>query len=202
MAHRRPRLLIVDDEAPLVASLRRAAQADGYAVDAATSGAEALALLAEDRYDLVVTDLRMPGIDGPELMAKLQEDAVPTRVMVITGYATLDAAVDCLRKGAVDFLVKPFQVEAFLTGVARALRRPLPTGADAPDWNALAIRFDLTPRQREILAAFYATGKTNRQLAAELSVSPHTIKSHLKAACIKLGVSTRTELLQRLREAT
>lgn len=79
-------------------------------VDTAGDGNRARHLLQQRRSDLVVTDLRLPGMDGPELLANTQNPGLGTRVMLITGHATLDAAVDCLRKGAVDFLVKPFTV--------------------------------------------------------------------------------------------
>jgi two-component system response regulator FixJ len=170
-------------------------------VDTAGDGSGAWQLIQQRRYDLVVTDLRMPGMDGPELLAHIQDRGVSTRVVVITGHATLDAAVDCLRKGAVDFLVKPFTVETFLDSIRRALDRPGPAKSNVePDWESVAGRLGLTRRQVEILAAFYRTGRSNRELAADFSLSPHTIKSHLKSAFHRAGVNSRSQLLRRLRQ--
>ncbi|MDF1554043.1 MAG: response regulator [Deferrisomatales bacterium] len=197
---RPPRILVVDDEGPLLHSLRRAVVARGFAVDTAADGQQAWERIRQQRYDLVVTDLHMPNMDGPELLRRIYARGIATRVVVITGHASLDAAVDCLRKGAMDFLVKPFEVETFLESVTRALERQLPpaTGIE-PDWEAVGRELRLTPRQREVLAAFYETGRSNRELAKDFSLSPHTIKSHLKVAFLRAGVNTRSQLLQKLR---
>ncbi len=197
-----PRILIVDDEQSLLETLARAARARGYDADTARDGAEAWERLTGGRYDVVVTDLRMPGIDGPELMGRMRDAGLGARVVVITGYATLEVAVDCLRKGAVDFLVKPFEVEAFLGSVEKAANRSAPPEREAPNWREVAERHGLTRRQAVVLQAFYTTGKTNRELAAELCLSHHTVKSHLKAAFLKLGVTSRAQLLKSLRGQT
>jgi two-component system, LuxR family, response regulator FixJ len=194
-----PRILIVDDEEPLRESLAQAARDCGYAADTARDGSQAWARLAGGGYDLVATDLRMPEMDGRELLKRIDAAGLPVKVLVITGYATLEAAVDCLRKGAVDFLVKPFPVEEFLRSVERALDSAHPGRGGGPDWAAVAGRFRLTRRQTEVLAAFYTTGMTNRELARHLSLSPHTVKSHLKQAFLKVGVKTRAQLLHSLR---
>ncbi len=191
----RPRLtrvLIADDETPLLTSLATAARARGYDAQTASDGGEALRLLRGEPFDLLVTDLRMPGLDGPSLMATLQEEGIAARVMVITGHATLDAAVDCLRKGAVDFLVKPFEVETFLQAMEKALGGGSRSQRNV--WLLLQERYSLSTRQTEILEGMYATGKTNRELADEFCLSPETIKSHVRAAYEKLGVSNRFEL--------
>lgn len=197
----RARILIADDEESLLANLAAAARRRGYAVDTAGNGAQALAQARDTSYDLVVTDLRMPGLDGPALIGDLLEEGISTRVVVITGYATLEAAVDCLKKGALDFLIKPFEVEDFLRSVERALGRPLPRADRFCDWDAVARRFALTRRQKEVLKAFYATGKSSCEMAKDLSLSPHTVRSHLKAAYQKLAVSTRGQLMRAVQEA-
>ncbi|RMG96829.1 MAG: DNA-binding response regulator [Candidatus Dadabacteria bacterium] len=195
MATPMPRILIVDDEADLVETLARAARREGYEVDTALSGAGAWDRLATRPYDAVVTDLRMPGMGGAELMDRIVERGVRTRVVVITGYATLQAAIDCLRKGAVDFLQKPFEVETFLERLAEALAKPLPPGP--PNWHEIARRHGLTERERVVVEALYRTGLGNRELADHLCVSPHTVKSQLRSAFRKLGVENRTQFLQR-----
>jgi len=194
------RLLIVDDERTLLGNLARPAGARGWLVDTAGDGHEALQFLERKNYDLVVTDLRMPGLAGADLLERIEARGHPVRVLVMTGHATLEAAVDCLRRGAVDFLVKPFDVETFLLSLTRALKRPLPNLPE-PDWGALAEEHGLTHRETDTLRAFYATGHTNAGLADTLSLSTHTVKSHLKAAFLKMGVRSRAELLRALRTA-
>lgn len=190
------RLLVVDDEEPLLLSLAAATRARGYETAIASSGAEALAKIECERYDVVVTDLRMPGLDGLELLKRMREAGLDTRVVIITGYATLEAAVDGLRLGAVDFLVKPFTVEEFLASVERALDGVSVQPPSGRTWDNVEETYQLTRRQRIILQAFHATGKTNRELAESLCLSTHTVKSHLKAAFQKLKVSSRAQLLQ------
>jgi len=197
-----PRILIAEDEEALRESLARAARASGYHADTARDGAQAWERLRQGHYDVVVTDLRMPRVDGPALMGRMREAGLGGRVIVITGHASLEVAVDCLRKGAVDFLVKPFEVEAFLGSVENALPRAAPPDRDEPDWEEVAGRYRLTRRQAVVLQAFYATGKTNRDLAEDLCLSPHTVKSHLKAAFLKVGVTSRAQLLRSLRGRT
>lgn len=194
------RVLIVDDERTLLGNLARAVKARGWLVDTAEDGHEALQFLERKTYDLVVTDLRMRGLSGADLMERIEARGHPVRVLVMTGHATLEAAVDCLRKGAVDFLVKPFDVETFLLSLARALKRPL-HNVPEPDWGSLAEEHGLTHRETDTLRAFHETGHTNAGLADTLSLSTHTVKSHLKAAFLKMGVRSRAELLRALRTA-
>lgn len=196
----RRRILIVDDEALLLENLRAAALSDGHDADCAADGLAALDLLGQNRYDLVVTDLRMPHLDGLTLMAKLQEFSPPPSMIAITSYASLETAVECLRNGAADFLIKPFEVGDFLESIRKVLSRAGATLQREPDWDAVERRFGLTNRQGEVLRAFYRTGKGNRDLADDLFLSPHTVKSHLKAAFEKIGVNCRAQLLKALQE--
>lgn len=200
MAPTSARLLLADDEAPLLESLASAARSRGWSADAARDGQEALEMARQASYDLVVTDLRMPRLEGTELIAALLDAGIGTRVIVVTGYATLEAAVDCLRKGAMDFLIKPFAVEDFLRSAEKALARALPGGRETYDWDGAQRHFGLTRRQRDVLEAFYATGRSPSELAVDLCLSTHTVRSHLKTAYVKLGVSTRAQLLRALRD--
>ncbi|MBI5017006.1 MAG: response regulator [Deltaproteobacteria bacterium] len=191
---------MVDDEEALLSSLASAARARGYTVETASNGSQGLERARACGYDLVVTDLRMPGLDGPAFIGSLREEGMPTRVVVITGYATLEAAVDCLRKGAIDFLIKPFEVEEFLDRIALALSKPHARVERTCDWEAVARRFGLTRRERQVLQVSYDTGTSAREMAEDLRLSVHTVKSHLKSAYHKLGVSTRGQLFRVVQE--
>lgn len=194
----KPRILVVDDETMVAQMLARHAIGEGYDAECAANGEDAWAKLGADHYDVVVTDLKMPEVDGPELMVRIGGLPDPPKLIAITGYASLEVAVDCLRKGAADFLVKPFDVNDFSESLKKVLSRTSTPVFRDPEWDDVEVRYCLTRRQREVLAAFYRTGKSNRELADELYLSPHTVKSHLRVAFEKIGVDNRAQLIRAL----
>jgi DNA-binding NtrC family response regulator len=117
------RILIADDDAPMRDSCRSALEREGMAVAEATNGAEALQAVSEDGFDLVILDLKMPGTGGMEVLRQIQEQNPDTSVVVITGYATVDTAVEAMKCGAVDFLPKPFNRETLRVIVEKALKQ-------------------------------------------------------------------------------
>lgn len=197
-AKKKARILIVDDEAMIAEILARYAREEGYDAECAANGVDALAKLSHDHYDIVVTDLVMPELDGPGLMGAIARMSPAPQLIAITGHASLEAAIDCLRKGAADFLVKPFDVAEFLESVRKVLARAANAAYRDPDWEEVGDKYGLTQRQCEVLAAFYRTGKSNRDLGDELFLSPHTVKSHLRAAFEKIGVQSRSQLIRAL----
>ncbi len=119
----KPRILIVDDEAPMREGLEQTlgSKKTGYAVSTAESGEDALAILDKESFDVVITDLRMPGISGLDLMVKAKARSPKLPVIVVTAYGDVPTAVDAMKKGAFDFITKPFKIEAVREAVARAL---------------------------------------------------------------------------------
>jgi two-component system response regulator AtoC len=118
------RVLVADDKENLRRLVSRIlADAGGYAVDEADDGARALALVATRAYDVVVTDIRMPGADGFELLAAVKARDPSVEVVMMTGYATVQDAVRAMKRGAFDYLEKPFDPDAALGVVARAAER-------------------------------------------------------------------------------
>ncbi len=128
------RILVVDDEPQMALAMERVLRRRGYEVDTASGGEEAVAAFSRRQYDLVVTDLRMPRLDGHELVKRIHALCPSTRVVVVTAYATVESAVSCVRDGATDYLQKPFSPEALERAVADALRGGSGRGAgDEPD---------------------------------------------------------------------
>ena len=120
------RILVVDDEADLVDALARGLRRDGYAVDTATDGEEALAKASWTPYDLVCLDLTMPGIDGLEVCERLRADppeGVAPRVLMLTARDTLEDRIRGLDVGADDYLVKPFAFDELSARIRSLLRR-------------------------------------------------------------------------------
>ncbi|MBI4536724.1 MAG: sigma-54-dependent Fis family transcriptional regulator [candidate division NC10 bacterium] len=116
-------ILVVDDEAAQREILRTILGADGYRVESAGSVAEAVALSEATRFDLVLTDLRMPGEDGMSLIQRLTRDDPPTLVILMTAYGSMDSAERALGQGAFDYLTKPLNREDLLHTVSRAFER-------------------------------------------------------------------------------
>jgi len=117
----RHRLLIVDDEEAVREACRSTLEREPLAVCEADSGAQALALLARRQFDVVILDLKMPGIDGMEVLSRIKAEHPHTAVVVITGYATVESAVDAMKRGADDFLPKPFTPESLRIIVRRCV---------------------------------------------------------------------------------
>lgn len=114
-------LLVVDDEEKMQHLLSIMLTRQGYRVDRAGDGEKALAMIRENPYDLVISDIRMPNMDGMALLSELQNLNLACPVVFITAFATVDAAVDAMRAGAVDYITKPFEEERILLTVARTL---------------------------------------------------------------------------------
>ena len=104
------RILILDDEPIVCKRLRPTFQKMGYEVETFTDSASALARLRETTFDIVITDLKMEGADGMQVLMGAKESSADTHVIVITGFATLDTAKESYRKGAFDFVAKPFKL--------------------------------------------------------------------------------------------
>lgn len=120
----RPRILIVDDEQSLCEFLEIFLRKQGYDTDTVLSGEEAIERLdGGHRYDLVLTDLLMPGVGGLELLDAIRERSPGTEVVLMTAYATADTALDAMKKGAFDYVQKPFKVEEIRVIVDKALRQ-------------------------------------------------------------------------------
>jgi len=116
------RILVVDDEPDLVRFVRRALEAEGYQVLTATDGADGLRLALTEAPDLIVLDLLMPGVDGQAVLSGVLGRHPATRVLVLSAAADVEARVDCLERGAVDFLAKPFAIRELLARVRSRLR--------------------------------------------------------------------------------
>ena len=108
IAHPLARILAVDDEPIVLDSFRKILVAAGYAVDTVENGLEALGLVQKNKYDFVFTDLKMPGMDGLDVVKGVKHYSPETDVVMITGYATIDSAVSAMKFGAMDYVQKPF----------------------------------------------------------------------------------------------
>jgi len=115
------RILVVDDEKNVRRTLQRALDAEGYEVDAAVNGEEGLKKVNDGNYELVLLDMKLPGMDGMEVLRRLSGRGM--NVVMITGYGTVETAVEAMKLGAIDFLQKPFSPQEIRDMVADVLQR-------------------------------------------------------------------------------
>lgn len=114
-------VLIVDDEEIVRVSCRRILVPEGYEVKSAGSAVEGLAILADGPIDVVLTDLKMPDIDGIEVLRKVKEEWPDIEVIMITGYQTINTAVEAITLGAFDYIEKPFTPSAIVEAIDKAI---------------------------------------------------------------------------------
>lgn len=111
--------MVIDDEPIVCKRLQSTFQKVGYAVETFTNSASALARLRQAEFDIIVTDLKMEGADGLQVLTTAQEISPQTRVIVITGFATMETAKESFHRGAFDFVAKPFRLSDILDCVRR-----------------------------------------------------------------------------------
>ncbi len=120
---RRTQILVLDDEPIVCKRLKPAFQKAGYEVETFTDSASALARVEQKRFDIVITDLKMEGVDGMHFLARVKEIWPSSDVVVITGFATSDTAKASFRGGAFDFIAKPFKLSDILETVSRLAQK-------------------------------------------------------------------------------
>jgi DNA-binding NtrC family response regulator len=118
----KPKILILDDEPIVGDRLKPALEKCGYDVETQTDSQAAIDQLARARYDVLITDLKMSGPSGLDVLRFVKEQTPSTRVIVITGYATAEQAKESMKGGAVDFIAKPFRISQLRELIARTLQ--------------------------------------------------------------------------------
>jgi DNA-binding NarL/FixJ family response regulator len=189
------RILIVDDHPVVCYGLTNMLSAhEGFeVVGSAAGGEDALALVRQSIPDLLLLDLRMPGLDGIDVMDALKLVESPPRVIILTSFAKDEDIYRSIRAGAQGYLVKDAaesEMVAAITSVHAGKRYiPLHIAARLAD---RMLRRDLTSRELEILELL-ADGSTNKEIAATLHISDNTVRHHVNNIMEKLQVSDRTE---------
>ena len=207
-ARERAVVLLIDDAPDTVRMIAEALDEAGYTVLVATDGATALKRLERITPDAVLLDACMPGMDGFETCRRLKQApgmrAVP--VIFMTGLAETERLVEGLSAGGIDYLVKPVvpdelvaRLQAHLR-VAREMKAAMEARAGEPPAESAPsglLPNPLTPREMDVLE-WVARGKTNRDVAEILDMSPRTVNKHLEHIYEKLGVETRTAAVAQL----
>ncbi len=171
-------ILIVDDEADMLSTLKDLLHSDGHQVDIATQGSEALEKIKQTPYEMVITDLSMPGMNGVQLVTEAKSIHPETEVMIITGYGTINSAVEAMRQGALNYLIKPVEPQEILLNVDRVRRRVSIRGKEHKNnrfynlvgcSNAMKKIFKLIPRVSRMQGAVLIQGESGvgKELVAQ-----------------------------------
>lgn len=191
-----PLIFLVDDDPSLRKSLTRVLTSSGYAVETFASARDFLAREPFHGPCCLVLDVRMPGVSGMELQDALAGRGRHMPIVFITGHGDISMSVQAMKKGAADFLTKPFDVEQLLDAVGRAVTRHVKELGD--EGRAAGVRDlvgQLTPRELEVFA-LVVTGMLNKQIAAALGIVEKTVKVHRARVMDKMGAGSVAELVR------
>jgi two-component system response regulator FixJ len=187
---------VIDDDEALRDSLTfllRTARLDVLSYPSATAFLEAL---PEANLSCVITDVRMPGMSGIDLLRRLRERKISVPVIVITGHGDIPLAVEAMRIGAIDFLEKPFDDEVLIASVKAALRQKEGEakrhGERAEIEGRLAA---LSNRERDVLGGLVA-GRANKQIAFDLGISPRTVEIYRANLMSKMQAGSLSDLVR------
>jgi DNA-binding NarL/FixJ family response regulator len=197
----RPISVLIADDHPVVRqglAVLLEVQDDLVLAGQASDGAEAVAMVAALAPDVLVLDLKLPGLDGLGVLAELQAAGTATRVLVLTSATGPTGPALALRAGAAGFLYKDVDPDALVRAIRSVHDGHTVLAPDAaglvtarPDRGSRGLA-SLTAREREVLALL-AEGRSNREIARSLAVSEKTVKTHVSAVLAKLGVADRTQ---------
>ncbi len=187
---------IVDDDDALRDSLAWLLESHGMSVAEYRTADEFLRVFQPHARACLLLDVRMPGMTGLELQDRLLQKGIDVPTVFITAHGDVPMAVEAIRKGALDFLEKPFDEEQLLCAIRRAAhgREHAPRTADAAFKERLT---QLGPREREILD-LVVTGKLNKVIAMDLGISIKTVERHRKIVMGKLQVASLADLVKRM----
>jgi len=187
---------VIDDDEAMRDSLLFLLDSAGYKVtlfESATSFLDSLPKLA---FGCVVSDVRMPGIDGIELLKRMKAASNRFPILIMTGHGDIPLAVEAMKLGAIEFLEKPFEDERLTTMIEAALRQAEPAVRNEAVTQDIAARIaSLSPRERQVMEGLIA-GLSNKLIAREYDISPRTIEVYRANVMTKMQASSLSELVR------
>ena len=187
---------VVDDDASIRGALEGLFDSMGLRAQSYATARDFLTRGVEDRPGCIVIDIRLPDMNGLDFQAQLTEMGVRLPVVMMTGYGDIPMSVRAMKRGAVDFLSKPFHDQDMLDAVMAAIERDRERRLVEDDVSQMQHRFGtLTQRELQVMQLVTA-GKMNKQVAGELGISEITVKIHRGAAMRKMGARTLADLVR------
>jgi FixJ family two-component response regulator len=191
-----PTVFIIDDDASVRKSLSRLLHSAGFEVE---TFASAELFLEREHYDgigCLVLDVRMPGISGIDLQDELGKADYSMPIIFITGHGDIPMGVHAMKKGAIDFLAKPFEDEELLQAVREAIEKDTRGRAEYAEVHEVRGRIALLTARELGVLRYVITGKLNKQIAYELGIAEKTVKVHRGRIMEKLGVDSVADLVR------
>jgi FixJ family two-component response regulator len=187
---------VVDDDASLRDALEGLFESVGLDTRTYGTAHEFLDANRVDKPGCIVIDIRLPDMNGLEFQSRLVQLGVGLPVVMMTGYGDIPMSVRAMKRGAVDFLAKPFHDQDMLDAVTSAIERDRQRRKEAENLSRMRHRFEtLSPREREVML-LVTSGKMNKQVAGDLGISEITVKIHRGAAMRKMEARTLTDLVR------
>lgn len=187
---------VIDDDEAMRDSLNFLLDAAGFGVtlfDDAQAFLDALPGLA---FGCVVSDVRMPGLDGIELLKRMKAQQSPFPILIMTGHGDVPLAVEAMKLGAVDFLEKPFDDDRLTSMIESAIRQAEPAARNEAVSQDIAARVaSLSPRERQVMEGLIA-GLSNKLIAREYDISPRTIEVYRANVMTKMQAGSLSELVR------
>lgn len=186
---------LVDDDEGVREGLTILLAEAGFMVRSYKSGNEFLEALASATSGVIVSDIRMPGVDGLELQQRLKAAKHALPIIFITGHGDIQMAVQAIKEGASDFIEKPFDDQILIDAVHAALRRKATIASTQTSSEAAEHMATLTPREKEVLDCL-VIGKLNKITAHELGMSIRTVETHRARIMQKMHARSLSELVR------
>ena len=191
-----PVVHVIDDDEAIRESLAFLLESAELNVRTYESANAFLETLSRDAHGCVVTDIRMPGVSGIELLRQLKTVSVALPVIVITGHADVPLAVEAMKSGAVDFIEKPFDDDAFLSAIRSALRRHEKDARREAERSEIHVRLAaLSGRERQVLEGLVA-GYPNKTIAFDLGISARTVEIYRANVMTKMQANSLSDLVR------
>jgi two-component system, LuxR family, response regulator FixJ len=191
-----PKVYVIDDDAAMRDSLSFLLDAANFEVALFESATNFLEMLPRLDFGCVVSDVRMPGIDGIELLKRMKSLDSRFPVVIITGHGDVALAVEAMKLGAVDFLEKPFEDDRLIGMIEAAIRYGEPAAKDEAFTRDIASRIDsLSPRELQVMEGLIA-GLSNKMIARNYDISPRTIEVYRANVMTKMQAGSLSELVR------
>jgi len=190
------KVYVIDDDEAMRDSLSFLLESAGFDVTLFESALKFLDALPELAFGCVVSDVRMPGLDGIELLKRMKTRPGAFPIIIMTGHGDIPLAVEAMKLGAIDFLEKPFEDDRLITMIEMAVQRAAPAAKNQALTQDIVARVaTLSPRERQVMDGLIA-GLSNKLIARDYDISPRTIEVYRANVMTKMQANSLSELVR------